>query len=570
MRTVLASSVVLIPLVLMLIMGSGCEGGGLDVKLTVPDAGDLPGGGDTGGGGSGGGDTGGDTGGGDSGGDTGGGGDTGDVRFAGTWLASFSDDLATSNAQFGQIQYAIRLGIQQRGSEISGNGVLFRVFREGPTASNRITVQMSGTTSGDDAVFTLRSGSGGLDRSQTWYVRLAGTRMAGMYIATHSSGALSRSGHAVWHKSGSGVVDTTPWVAAYADDFGFTGFPERTRTASITLSQDEAAIAGSGTFYEQMRVPPEVNFDIVRGGLSGAEVGFTFGGLDLIDNEVDWFGFFGGSIMEMAYGQFDASDSLIRFGHTTWVRAPVQDLTAINGVWAGSFRDKTIVSPNQPEDFVGVLNLTVGTGGELAGYALIRSEADEQPSFLRYNIDSGTIVGTQVQISMSRVTGAFLWDLRLADGALVGSYERFIGTQNRSMATGRAEFRIMTSPGTLQGTWAAAYVDTYGAVSPEQSQLAVVTVNTQAAANGPFSGFGALRFAGESRRRLFNVSGDVSSGDIIWQWRGADLFGDTIWHLRRCNNLLYGSYTNYTSGGALESRGVGIWMRSSFSSSFTQ
>lgn len=570
MRTTRGDSLVLIALILVLVLGFGCEGGGFSVKAPVPDAGDQPGNGDTGGGDTGGGDTGGgDTDDGDTGdGDTGGGGGTPDVRFAGTWVGSFSDDRTTSSAQFGQIQYAARLRIRQRGNEISGTGTLFRVFRQGPTASNRINVQMSGTASGDDAVFTLESGNGGLDQPQNWYVRLAGSRMAGMYASTDDNGVLNRSGHAVWHETSGGVLDSTPWAAAYADEFGFTGFPVRSRTASITLAREEAAITGNGTFYEQLQTPPEVNFDIIRGGLSGAEVGFTFGGVDLVDNEVDWFGFFGGNVMETAYGQFDASDSLIRFGHTTWVRAPVQDLTAINGVWAGSFRDRTIVSPNQPEDFIGVLNLTVNAGGELTGYALIRNEADDAPSFLRYNIDSGSIVGTRVQISMSRVTGAFFWDLRLADGVLVGSYERFIGAQNRSIATGHAEFRIMTSPGTLRGTWTAAYVDTYGAVSPEQSQLAAVTVSSQTAPNASFSGFGFLRFAGESRRRLFNVNGEVSSGDIVWQWRGSDLFGDTIWHLRRCNNLLYGTYTNYTSGGAVESRGIGMWMRSSFSSSF--
>ncbi|MEA3364499.1 MAG: hypothetical protein U9Q79_02570, partial [Candidatus Hydrogenedentes bacterium] len=59
MRSAVGHSLLfLIPLLLVFALGSGCEGGGLDVKLTVPDAGDQPGGGDTGG----------DTGGGDTGG----------------------------------------------------------------------------------------------------------------------------------------------------------------------------------------------------------------------------------------------------------------------------------------------------------------------------------------------------------------------------------------------------------------------------------------------------------------------------------------------------------------------
>ena len=575
MHAALRNSIVIIPLVLVLVLGTGCEGGGLEIKTAIPDSGDQPGGGgdggddgDGGGGDSGGGDSGGD--GGDSGGGGGGGGDAPDIRFAGNWIACFSDDRTAASAQYGQLQYAILLNIRQRGTGLSGSGTLFRVFREGPTASNRIAVQMTGTASGDDGTFTLKSGSGGLDRDQTWYVRLGSTLMAGMYVSTDNTGSLSRSGHALWHKATSNLSADTPWAAAYTDEFGFTGFPQRSRTASITPVLDETNILGSGTLYEHLGLPPEVNFDIVRGGLSGSEVGFTFGGLDLIDNEADWFGFFGGDLIAAVYGQFDASDALIRFGHATWVRAPVRDLTAITGAWAGSFRDRTVESPNLPGDFTAVFNLTANSGGTVSGYALIRNEADDSPEFLRYNIDNGSIIGTQVQISMSRLSGAFFWDLRLGDGVLVGSYQRFIGSANRFGGTGHGEFRTMTNPGTLRGTWASGYVDTYGAAEPEQTQLTLVTVSSQIAPNAPFSGFGALRFAGESRRRLFNVTGDVVSGDIVWQWRGADLFGDTIWHLRRCNNLLYGAYTNYTSGGAIESHGVGVWIQSSFSTSYEQ
>ena len=566
MRKALGYSLVIMLFALALIAGAGCDGGGLDIKMATPDSGDQPddgGGGDDGGGD----DDDGDNGGGGGG---GGGGDTGDTRFAGNWLASFTDDRTTASAQYGPIQYAILLNIRQRGTGISGSGTLFRVFREGPTASNRIAVQMSGSTSGDDATFTLRSGSGGLDRDQTWYVRLGDDRMAGMYLAADSAGTLSRSGHALWHKTSSNSRADTPWAAAYTDDFGIAGYPQRSRTVSVTPVLDQANLLGSGTMYEQAGLPPELNFDIVRGGLSGSEIGFTFGGLDLIENEVDWFGFFGGDIMATAYGQFDVSDALIRFGHTIWVRAPEQVLTAITGAWAGSFRDRTVESPNDPGDFTAVFHLTANDGGVVTGYVLMRNEADDAPEFERYNIDSGSIIGTQVQLSMSRLTGSFFWDLRLCEDRLVGSYQRFVGSQNRFVATGHAEFRTMTSAGILRGTWASAYVDTYGAVQPEQSQLALVTVSSQASAGAPFSGYGALRFAGESRRRLFNVAGEVVSGDIVWEWRGADLFGRTVWHLRRCNDLLYGAYTNYTSGGAIESRGSGVWIKSTYSGSFEQ
>jgi hypothetical protein len=217
-----------------------------------------------------------------------------------------------------------------------------------------------------------------------------------------------------------------------------------------------------------------------------------------------------------------------------------------------------------------VFHLTANDGGAVTGYALMRNEADDSPDFQRYNIDNGSIIGTQVQLSMSRLAGSFFWDLRLCQDRLVGSYQRFAGSQNRLVGTGHAEFRTMTSAGVLRGTWASAYVDTYGAAHPEQSQLAVVTVANQASAGASFSGYGALRFAGESRRRLFNVAGEAASGDIVWEWRGADLFGRTVWHLRRCNNLLYGTYTNYTSGGAIESHGSGVWIKSTFSSSFEQ
>ena len=67
--------------------------------------------------------------------------------------------------------------------------------------------------------------------------------------------------------------------------------------------------------------------------------------------------------MASAYGQFDVSDALIRFGHTIWVRAPEQALTAITGAWAGSFRDRTVESPNDPGDFTAVFHLTANDGG---------------------------------------------------------------------------------------------------------------------------------------------------------------------------------------------------------------
>ncbi len=560
MRKALGYSMLGLSFALVLLVGIGCDGGGLAIHMPAPDSGDQPGGG-------GGGDDGAGGGGSDGG---GGGADAGDTRFAGNWLASFSDDRTTASAPYGQIQYAILLNIRQRGTGISGSGTLFRVFREGPTASNRIAVQMSGSTSGDDATFTLRSGAGGLDREQTWYLRLGGEHMAGMYFTSDSAGTLSRSGHALWHKATSNIRTDVPWAAAYTDEFGIAGFPQRSRTASVTPIIEQTTLRGGGTLYEHASLAPELNFDLVRGGVSGSEIGFTFGGLDLIENEVDWFGFFGGNVMVSAYGQFDASDALIRSGHTVWVPAPERELTAITGAWAGSFRDRTVEKPNLPGDFTAVFHLTAKDGGAVTGYALIRNEADDSPDFQRYNIDNGSIIGTQVQLSMSRLAGSFFWDLRLCQDRLVGSYQRFVGSQNRLAGTGHAEFRTLTSAGVLRGTWASAYVDTYGAAHPEQSQLAVVTVSSQGSAGAPFSGYGALRFAGESRRRLFNVAGEVVSGDIVWEWRGADLFGRTVWHLRRCNNLLYGTYTNYTSGGAIEAYGSGVWIKSAYSGSFEQ
>ena len=404
-RRVFFYSLCAISLGVIIVLCAGCDGGGLTIKVTPPDAGDRPGGWDPG-------DW--DPGPWEPGSPDPGGSTPQDSRFTGQWVASFGDDRATANARFGPIQYAMSLSIRQSGSSLSGNGILFRVFREGPTASNRIAVQVSGTASGDDATFSVRSS--GLDRDQLWHVRLAGSRMVGMYVARGDTGEVVRSGHTVWHKAITRAYENIPWVAAYTDDFGFTGFPRRSRTASITPVLSQSGIGGSGTFYEHRGMPPQVDFDILRGGVSGAELGLTFGGLDLVDNEVDWFGFFGGNIIEAAYGQFDASDALIRFGHTTWVRAPVRELTAINGAWAGSFRDQTVETPGQPADFVAVFNLTAASGGEVTGYALIRNEADDAPDFRRYNVDEGSIVGTQVQVSVSRVASSFFWDLRLGDG----------------------------------------------------------------------------------------------------------------------------------------------------------
>ena len=51
------------------------------------------------------------------------------------------------------------------------------------------------------------------------------------------------------------------------------------------------------------------------------QVGFTFGGADLTDNEMDWFGFHTQGLIVALYTQFNAADILVQNGHATWRQA---------------------------------------------------------------------------------------------------------------------------------------------------------------------------------------------------------------------------------------------------------
>ena len=97
----------------------------------------------------------------------------------------------------------------------------------------------------------------------------------------------------------------------------------------------------------------------------------------------------------------------------------------------------------------------------------------------------------------------------------------------------------------------------------------MVTITTQES-NGDLAGIGALRFAGEDSRRLFNLSGEVNRDEIEWVWRGPDLFGDTIWHLRQAGRILFGTYTNLNSADNVETQGHALWISTTETESFSR
>lgn len=543
---------------LALVATFGCDGEGLKFSEPPPDSGDQPGGGDDD--------------------------DTPpppppdpvtDTRFRGDWIASYADDRVGESARYGRIEYAVKLSLRQEEGRLTGTGKMFRVFREGPTASDAIAVKVSGTTSGDDASFVISPNrTGDIDFNTTWYLRMAGNRLVGMYAAFDTSNRLVRSGHATWRKvTTSDAIGRDPWVAAFTDDLGGGGYPRRSRAAALTVSAaDDRSLSGAGSFVELRDADASLalEYNVTRGGITGNEVGFSFGGLDLTGNEMDWFGFMSGGQISAVYGQYDASNQLVRYGHTQWLAAPAQNPSAITRLWITSFRDQRAAPGLQPSDYVMVLDAAAGANGAVTGTAQVLDEQNEKPAYLTYQIEKGNILGSRVQLELTRGGSAntrFVWDLRIAGTVLVGAYQQ-LDSRDRFVSGGHAEWRPATI-GTNKGTWAVAYVDTYGAIAPEQTQLALVTI-TGEDTDGGMTGTGALRFAGETRRRLFNVQGTTESSRIRWVWRGADLFGDTVWHLRRAGNFMYGTYTNYTAQGALESRGSGVWLRTSQSSAFAQ
>lgn len=540
----------------------GCDGEGLGPLLAkIVSSGDNPpnSGGDNSGGG----------GGGSGGGGGGGGGGSTDTRFTGTWVASYGDDFVTGLANRGAYNYAVRLVLQQDGSALSGTGTMYRVFSQGASASDQVTLRLTGSASGDDATLVMRpNNSGAFLGSPSWYLRLANTRMVGMYTEASTGNALVRAGHTTWSRVATAMIDSA-WVGTISDDFAAEGLSRDDRTGAVTLARNaDNTLTGQGSFIVQRNGDAAYgqDFNVVRGAVSSSQVGFTFGDLDLASSEMDWFTFFSGNQIVGAYGQFDTAQRLSRSGHATWYRSPDAGPSAVTHVWVSAFEDTVAASGVARSSYLASLTLQAQDGGVVTGRARIRDEGDTTPESLLYTVENSSIVGSRVHVELRHTNGRFVWDLRLAGSVMVGTYQQFAST-GRFVSRGAAEWRYSASSN-LTGTWAASFYDTYGATDLENTQFALVTISRQET-DGALTGVGALRYAGESSRRLFNLTGTAAGEEILWTWRGTDIFGDTVWHLRQAGSLLFGTYTNYNSAGATEATGYAVWSKTTNTAGFS-
>lgn len=487
---------------------------------------------------------------------------TNDGVFAGTWVAAYGDAVVGQAAVNTNAQYAVRLRLTHSGSKVAGEGTMLRALRTGATAFDEVAVTVAGTASGDSLTMTLTPRqSGRLDASHTWHLRRSASRMTGMFDVVDGSGNLRRAGEAIWYKTVNATLSDN-WVSAFSDGFGLTAFPPTSRTALMVLAEAGTELTGNGAYVEQIRsqTPQDLEFSIVSGSLANSTLNYTFGGLDLTDAEVDWKGFSSGNVLVTAYGQFDTSASLVRNGHATWFRSPTATPGAVDGNWVTSFSDEETASGREPADYTLHGRLTVGEDGVITGRLRMFNALEPVPDETSLDIVDGSIVGTRVQFNLADAGRTFIWDLRLANGLLVGSYQ-LVDNQGRFVARGHAQWRSRTNIN-LNGTWAAAFTDTLGETTGPLPQFVLMNI-TSVTADGQVLGTGALRFAGETSRRLFSVSGQVNGIDARLSWSGPDLFGETAWRLRQAGNELYGTYTNFNSEGAMEFRGSAFWLPTS-------
>jgi len=506
-----------------------------------------------------------------------------DKRFAGDWAACFSDDVATSSTATGRIAYVLRMTLTQNVSSVNGTGRVVRVFGQGSTAydTDPRTFNVTGTASGADLVLTFSSGSTvPFDFSPTWYLRMLGsqaygTQMVGLSVAMDTSGEVARSGIARWYSIGSSTLDGD-WVTAFTDSIPLGSANQKDHTGEMTVSRSGQSIAGAGNLYTQRDndVLLTQSFSISRSLVTGQELGFSFGGSDLTNLPYDWFAVFDGTHLLSAYAAFGSNQpdaTLINAGTATWYRPLVSTPAVLTHAWTAAFQDTSVADPanRRRGAYVAVMNLTGGSGGTVTGTASILNESDTTPAYRTYDVANGSIVGSQARLELrDRSSNAyFSWDFQVISNGLLGSYQYF-GNDGAYVSRGTAQWWYQ-SPASPKGTWAAVYYDTQGETKPAVDQLALVTINTPAS-DGSLTGFGALRYAGETRRRLFNLTGNVSGSEVTWKWAGTGLYGDTDWHLRQGSNLFVSTYTNRDTSGGVEYRGYAIWFKTLSASGFTQ
>jgi len=489
----------------------------------------------------------------------------------GTWITSYGDDWIATDARNGYIQYAASVQLKRNGTVLSGTGTVFRVFREGPTAYDRLSIKLSGTVSGDDATATVTSATGGsVYDSPTWRLRISGNRMVGMYVSYNSSNTLVRSGHALWHKVSTASLDGA-WVSGFPDAHGTTAWPARDRTATLEMdyNAESNTLTGAAELIEQRNGDTQqtLSANITRGEVSLPEVGFTLGELGLENCNMDWYSLFSSSIGVGAYAQFDEEDILIRYGHATWYLTSSVTPNSYSYRWVTAFTDSAMASvADERLDYLISLKLTAEENNTVSGTGDFLSSEDPLDDFRRISVDESSMVGTHLKMT-TRVTSTqeyFTWDLRLAGSILVGAYQHFDGLGN-FISRGSAEWRRETSSTpSLAGRWVSGFLDTVASSGRAMTHFVLVNVTQQDSA-GNLEGSGALRYGNtETSRRLFDLAdSSVSDRDVVWVWRGADLFGDTNWRLRQAGNVLFGLYLNENSAGNFESRGSAMWIRTS-------
>lgn len=531
----------------------GCGGGGIETK--VPDIGDAPPGEPP-------------PGGGDDEDDP----PAGEPRFRGTYITSYGDDFIAAAAS-SPSEYAGRIVLDQEGTEVTGTGAMARYFRTGPfnNAQFEFTVGGSSAPGSNDGLITFRNrqNRNDFDRLPVWAMRRVGSRLLGIYGEFNTNDQLVRSGHAVWTREETGSVEGT-WIAVGTDSFAVEGSSRFDRTSRIALSNSQGnTVEGSGGFVEQTFNDGVLttNVTVTEGARQDQRIGLRLGGAELGETEFQHIGFFSDSFMHTTYGQYLNRQELLRMGHVTWVRGQTPDAAAINGTWVAAFSDSRTRGAASARSFVTVLRLELQEGNVIGGSGHVLDEGDPvEVNFRSAEIQGGSLVGgTRLQLSAVKADASFEWDLRVGANRMVGTYRR-LNSQGEPVGVGSAEFFRGGAPAP-QGTWTAAFVDRINEVRAPESQLAIVQI-ADPSEEGLLTGTGRLQYAAEidDLERVFNLTGEVrqdhpSGPWIQWTWSGSDIAGDTVWNLRQQNNIMVGSYTNFTANGNLESRGHAVWYR---------
>lgn len=493
-------------------------------------------------------------------------------RFAGTWIAAFGDDYPTAESRD---QFAARLIMTQAGTGLTGQGTLFRIAAtavgSSTSAVEEISVTVVGTVDTNELDANLTLASSRIPTTR-WYLRATESGLVGIYQVTDGTGAVTQSGHARWFKLSGGSV-AGAWVGGFSDGYGDSanGFPQRSRTGLAALSTSGAGVfSGNGSFDIQVPNDPNalpIDFNVTNGLIQGSKLAFTFSNGGLGANDYDSAGFISDGLLTTAYAQFmptgqSGVEQTVRTGHGLWHLSGETVPDDVSATWVSAWTDDITEGGGAGSDYLAVAALSAQSGGPItANSASLLDESASDPAYYSVSVSSGNILGSRVVFDLSSSQTRFAQDLRLSGSLLTGTYQRI--RSGAFAGSGTVEWRQLTDPDLAGNTWAAAYVDTSSAVAgvAPATQFALMTITSQDTA-GNITGTGALRYAGDTRRRLFNASGTIFNGQITIRWISADGFGDTVWHMRQAGSYLYGTYTNYTANGAVEYKGNALFVRS--------